>query len=284
MKTGQIAEPLPGNKLYQQRAERAFPILVRQAFANQPICYSDLAGELDMPNPRNLNYVLGSIGQTIERLSRKWGEKIPPLTCLVVSKTTGLPSGGVAWFIDDTNAFDKLPLKQRRTIIDIELQKIFAYPRWRDVLHTLGLKYKPPRDYSYLAEKKGQRLGRGESEHHKRFKEHVSQNPQILDLPKRIAPGKTEYLLPSGDIIDVLFKGQTDWVAAETKSRISGTADVYRGLYQCIKYRAVIEAYQSELGNLPSCRAVLVVEGKFPEELTELKNVLGVEVVDGVSM
>lgn len=179
MKTGQVAEPLPGNKLYQQRARRAFPILVRQAFASQPINYSDLADELDMPNPRNLNFVLGSIGQTIQRLSKKWGEKIPPLTCLVVSKTTGLPSGGVAWFIDDTNAFDKLPLKQKREIVNIELQKIFAYPRWLDVLHTFGLEYTPARDYSQLAKEAQKRHGRGER---------TSQAIQAIREPKPTNP------------------------------------------------------------------------------------------------
>lgn len=283
MKTGEIAKPLPGNRLYQQRAMQAFPILVRQAFANQPIYYSDLADELGMPNPRNLNFVLGSIGQTVQNLAKKWKEEIPPITCLVVSKTTGLPSGGVAWFIGDTHAFDKLPLKQRRAIVKTELQKIFAYSRWLDVLRSVGLKYEPAKDYSPLAKKVQQRRGKGESEQHKQFKEYVSRNPQILKLPKRIGPGLTEYPLPSGDIVDVLFMGQTDWVAAETKSRVSDTADIYRGLYQCIKYRAVIEAYQSELGNSPSCRAVLVVEGEFPKELIELKNILGVQVVDRVS-
>jgi len=284
MNTAQIAKPISGDKLYQQRARRAFPILVRQAFAHQPIYYSDLADELNMPNPRNLNYVLGSVGSTVQRLSKEWGEEIPPISCLVINKTTGLPGEGVGWFIDDKNAFAKLPLKQKRAIVGIELQKIFAYPRWLDVLRSVGLKYEPAKDYSPLAKKVQQRRGKGESEHHKRFKEYVSLNPQVLKLPKRVAPGETEYSLPSGDIVDVLFKDKVDWTAAEVKSKISDTTDIYRGLYQCVKYRAVIEAYQSELGHLPSCRAVLVVESEFPEELTELKNVLGIEVVDGVSM
>lgn len=284
MKTGEIAEPLPGNKLYQQRAMQAFPILVRQAFANQPIYYSDLANELGMPNARNLNFVLGSIGQTVNILARKWGEEIPPITCLVINKTTDLPSGGVAWFIHDPQAFDKMPLKQKRAVVAIELQKIYAYPRWLDVLHSVGLIYKPARDYSLLAKEVQRGHGKGESEQHKRFKEYIGQNPHVLKLPRNVGAGLIEYPLPSGDIVDVLFKGQRDWIAAEVKSRVSDTADIYRGLYQCIKYKAVIEAYQCELGNLPSCRAVLVVEGKFPEDLIELKNVLGVEVLDEVSM
>ncbi len=66
METGEVAKFIEGKKLYQERARKALPLLVRQALANQPILYSDLAQELDMPNPRNLNYVLGSIGYTLQ--------------------------------------------------------------------------------------------------------------------------------------------------------------------------------------------------------------------------
>ena len=61
METAKIAEPLIGDKPYQQQARKALPILVRQASVRKSIFYSDLADELKMPNARNLNYVLGSI-------------------------------------------------------------------------------------------------------------------------------------------------------------------------------------------------------------------------------
>jgi hypothetical protein len=282
METAQVAEPLWGNKLYQKRARKAFPVLVRQALAGQPIYYSALAYELGMPNPRNLNYVLGSIGQTLQNLSKKWNEDIPPLSCIVVNKNTGLPGEGVGWFIDDKNRFATLPRKQQRSIVNAELQKIYTYTRWFDVLQFLGLEYKPTQDYTHLAKEVQQRRGKGESEHHRKFKEYISQNPHILNLLKRTKPGSLEYPLPSGDVVDVLFTGKTDWVAVEAKSKVSDVADIYRGLYQCVKYEALIEAYQSELGKPPSCRAVLVIENEFPDKLTELKNLLGVEVIDDV--
>ncbi len=75
METAKIAAPLIGDKLYQQRARKALPILVRQASVRKSIFYSDLADELKMPNARNLNYVLGSIGQALNNLSEKWDEK-----------------------------------------------------------------------------------------------------------------------------------------------------------------------------------------------------------------
>ena len=78
METAQIAEPLTGNKLYQQRARKALPLLIRQAQAEEPITYENLAFELEMSNPRNLNYVLGSIGKALKNLSESWGESVPP--------------------------------------------------------------------------------------------------------------------------------------------------------------------------------------------------------------
>ena len=115
--TAKIAEPISGNQLYQERARAAFPILVRQAEAGQPIFYSNLAEELGMPNPRNLNYVLGSIGRSIENLSKAWNEEIPPIQCLVVNKNTGLPGEGIGWFLIKKEDFSKLSTAKKRDIV-----------------------------------------------------------------------------------------------------------------------------------------------------------------------
>lgn len=78
METAEIAENFWGDKLYQQRARKALPFLVRQAIVGETIFYSDLAEELEMPNARNLNYVLGCIGTTLEELAEETEEEIPP--------------------------------------------------------------------------------------------------------------------------------------------------------------------------------------------------------------
>ena len=82
---------LKDEKLYIQRARQALPILVRQAMIGRPIFYSDLALELNMPNARNLNYVLGAIGNTLLEIGKEWGEKIPYLQSIVLNKATNLP-------------------------------------------------------------------------------------------------------------------------------------------------------------------------------------------------
>ena len=54
------------DKLFIKRARVAFPILVRQAIAEEPIYYSALAEEMNMSNARNLNYVLGAVGNALK--------------------------------------------------------------------------------------------------------------------------------------------------------------------------------------------------------------------------
>jgi hypothetical protein len=281
METAKVAQPISGDKLYQARARQALPRLVRQARAAKPVYYSDLAHELDMPNPRNLNYVLGSIGTAIERLSKEWKEKIPPIQCLVINRATGLPGEGIGWFITKKDDFRKLSRKQQRSLVEAELQMVFSYPRWNDVLRELKLQ--PVQgDFSRLiAEVAAFRAG-GESEEHKRLKFYVAAHPEAVGLGASVGAGRIEYSLPSGDTIDVFFQDQDDWVAVEVKSSLSNNLDIARGLFQCVKYRAVVEAVQATQDIDQNARAILVLEGSLPTDLIGVKNTLGVEVVERV--
>jgi len=285
METAQKAQPIWGDRLYQQRAQRALPILVRQAIAHQPIYYSQLAQELGMPNPRNLNYVLGSIGETLQQISAKWGVDIPSINSLVINQISLLPGSGVFWVADGPPNYRELSISEKRDVIAGEFHNIYNFPLWLELLDELGLPHPQNPDYSHHLEaiRRGN-YGGGEGEAHREFKEYVSRNPQILGLPRRIGVGKVEFQLPSCDTADVLFENGSEWVVAEVKSHISNSTDIYRGLYQCVKYDALVRAYQKELGSSPSCRVVLVLEGKFPNELIILKNTLQIEVIDEVSI
>ena len=281
METAKTAQPISGDKLYQERARRALPLLVRQAQAHAKIYYLDLALELGMPNPRNLNYVLGSIGQALQLLSAEWGEYIPPLQCLVINRNTQLPGAGVGWFITGMEDFGKLSRKQQRDLVNAELLKVFTYPNWLKVLRALGLK-QVSIDYSTLLTKASAFRGGGESERHKRLKLYVARHPEVVHLPHTISNGKTEYQLPSGDSLDVLFRDKDDWIAVEVKSSISGPGDIIRGMFQCIKYRAVIEAYQATRSLPQNARTILVLEGSLPEDLIPLKHILEIEIIENI--
>ncbi len=279
-KTAQIAEPISGDQLYQQRARMALPLLVRQANAEEKIFYSDLAEELGMPNPRNLNYPLGSIGQTLQRLSKAWKDEIPPIQCIVVNKNTGLPGPGIGWFLDSRDDFASLPKARQRAIVNYHLGRIFTYPRWREVLAALSLPY--PKSHLDDMIARATRYGGGESEDHLKLKQFVACNPFTIGLPTNIPNGRIEVHIASGDCLDVSFLGAEEWVAAEVKSARSPIEDIARGLFQCVKYRAVMEATQAVEGRSRAARSILVLEGQLPESLIALRNTLGIEVVENV--
>ena len=102
-KTAVAAEEMfAGEQLYQVRARKALPSLVRQALAQAPIHYGQLAAELGMPNPRNMNFVLGSVGVKLNKLRRRWGEQIPPIQSLAIEKWSGVPGKGfILWSFQD---------------------------------------------------------------------------------------------------------------------------------------------------------------------------------------
>jgi len=274
--------PVSGDKLYQERARAALPLLVRQAQAAKPIFYSALAHELGIPNPRNLNYVLGSIGQAMEGLSKQWKEKVPPIQCLVVNKATGLPGEGIGWFLVKQEEYAKLPLRRKREIVQAELQHVYAYQYWDAVLKELGLAPEET-DFTNKIEAAAHALGRGgEGPEHKLLKEFVSRNPSLVGLPNAAGIGKTEDPLPSGDVLDVSFRSRKLWVAVEVKSRISSEADITRGIFQCVKYQAILDAVLLSESKDQNARTVLVLESKLPSSLVALSNLLSVEVVDEV--
>jgi len=146
------ANYIAGDKLYQERARAALPLLVRQASQSATVYYSDLAAELGMANERNLNYVLGYVGDAMESLSKDWKETIPPIQCLVINKRDRMPGEGIGWFITKKEDFRKLPRKEQRRLVKLELEKVFAYRRWPSVLKAFGLA--PAKaDYSKVAAK-----------------------------------------------------------------------------------------------------------------------------------
>jgi hypothetical protein len=276
---------LTGDSLYVQRAREAFPILVRQAIARQKLFYSALADEMGMPNPRNLNYVLGAIGNAIKELSVEWGEDIPPLQCLVVNKFTGLPGEGVAWFISSFKDFKNQTAEQQKLIVGVELTRIFTYPKWAKVLAAFELRPLKPvandAGVEALIAKARNMRGTGEGEDHRKLKDYIAANPHVIDL-SGFGNGQTEQPFTSADRIDIVFRKDDHWVGVEVKGPSSSEADLLRGLFQAVKYAALREA---ELKIDPwqgKNEVLLVMSAKLSDELKKVKNLLGVTVLDQI--
>jgi len=274
-----------GDKLYQQRARKVLPVLVRQADAGKKIFYGHLAEELDMPNPRNLNYPLGSIGRTLQEMSKSLEGQIPSIQCLVVNQDTGLPGEGISEFISDENEFKKLSSKKKNAIVDGVLARVFAYDKWDFVLRELGLEaVSIPETVTQevLNSVSSGRVGGGEGNEHKKLKRHIRKHPESVGIKFRSLKAETEKGLPSGDSMDVSFENGRHWIGVEVKSKISNDGDIQRGLYQCVKYQAVMDAYLSVLGQRKNVHVVLALGRGFPKRLVPVRNTLGVKVVENV--
>ena len=101
--------------------------------------YGDLAAELGMPNARNLNFVLGAVGNSMIDLAEDWGRPVPRIQALVVNKDTGMPGEGFSPFAPDPKEFRAAPAQLRRRIVDAMLADVFSFSRWDDVLKAFGL-------------------------------------------------------------------------------------------------------------------------------------------------
>lgn len=271
---------LNGKKLYLERAKKTLPFLVRQAIAGQTIYYSDLATEVAIPNPRNLNYVLGAIGNALLKLGKKIKIEIPPIQCLVINKRNKIPGEGIGWFISPKD-FSKLNISQKRAIVKAQLSKIFAFQKWDMVLQQLGLEPIHTKLNKEVFKAKNYKEG-GESEQHKNFKEFIAKNPAVLGLSKDVGLGQIEYELPSKDSIDVVFNYKGLRIGVEVKSSISDTTDILRGIFQCVKYKYLIEAEQVIADEIPNSRVILALQGQLPKELIIAKNLLGIDTVENI--
>ena len=95
-----------------------------------------------------------------------------------------------------------------------------------------------------------------------------------------------EYTLLSGDRLDVYFqlKDGTQ-VAVEVKSEISDDADILRGIYQCVKYDAVLKAERcvhcGKGDNYP-VKVILVLEREMPMEKISVASLLNVCYKDNI--
>ena len=281
MPTSETARNFHGLKPYQQRAREVLPILVRQAEARQPVFYEALAQEVGMPNPRNLNYVLGCIGRTLNELAAEWEDHVPPIEALVVSQQTRLPSPGFDSFL--TEQGETWTTKaERRALIEAHWARIYAYPYWSEVLDELEVE--PTVDAAaQIIARAGRIGGGGEGPDHLALKETVRTNPHLVGLAIGDGSGEAEYCLPSGDSVDVVFRQKRRIHAVEVKPAGAAEADVARGLFQCVKYRAVLEAlagYEHDRRKITVC---LALGATLPQRLIPLRNSLNIDVFESLA-
>lgn len=262
-----------------KRIPALLPLLIRQAKLENPITYGDVANELGMHH-RGVDRVAGYIGWTLEAIgnSRGWKRRPPPpLHSLVVNEITRLPGQGINGFMSSEYKKAK-SRKTKRAVLKAVYAELKEYPHWDELCALLAIPLAAGDLSSALKKARDSRGRGGEGPEHKALKNYVLGHPEVAGLIPGSEDGHPEFPIASGDRVDVVFKRRSLRVAVEVKPEKAGDGDKLRGVFQCLKYRTVLEA-ESALGDEPySVRVLLVLGGNVPHEVTQLANRLGVHV------
>lgn len=213
-------------------------------------------------------------------------ENAPLLNVLLVEQATELPSDGAGGYLATRfkkpllrreNAKNRYPKAWRRTF-DRAAGQVYATTerQWQDLFQAAY--GEPLKEKQIQKDRKRRKAGneadglkygrKGEGPNHKALRLWVCENPGSVRRRFAGATTKTEVVLDSADRVDAVFNLEDEVVAVEVKSRDSNLIDLKRGVFQCIKYRAVLDAM--DIRESDSVSAMLVVEGKVPAEIKTL--------------
>ena len=229
-----------------------------------------------------LGFVAGAL---MDRIHKERPDA-PLLNALLVRQDDLYPGEGVSWYM--ARRFRRLWLEDKsnrdrrwedwKQFADRAIEEAYQFADWagvyRDVfkarLTADGPFHEPP------AEADGQLGGRGvgEGPNHRALRLWVKDNPGRITPRLRVLGAKTEFELPSADRVDVVYFAPGKSVVIEVKSRDSNHADLKRGVFQCIKYRAVKAADEARAE--ADTLAILVTETDLPGDLEALARLHGV--------
>lgn len=272
------------NSKNREWALKMIPVLIRWAMGSwdQLHFYSDLSKAVGHKT-NQIGSVMGTIQDMLDEVSKKINKtkdikkKIPTLNALVANKGNKLPSEGLDYVID---GYSKLSNASKSGEIK-KLNKEAHQYNWDRVLRELGLVL--AKDFSDEDIKRISNMtyyGTGEGEGHKKLKEFVKEHPESVNITN-VIQSETEHGLLSGDSLDVYFVLKNgNRVAVEVKSASSLDQDVTRGIFQCVKYKAVMDASRSlDYGKYDN-QTLLVIEGTISEKNRQLAIDLSIDYMD----
>lgn len=290
-----LPEALQGDSWTKYTARTIFPLLIWLAKNGRTITYGQLDREIVERGwghhvmAVQYGHPAGTIGNALIETEEEWGDPIPPLNALVVNQSTQLPGDGVNLYLEryaePDEHVDNMSLDEKGAIVEEIHADIFSYEYWDDLLEKYELE---PFENELGDEQENDEIckpsrggwsGEAESEEHKKLKEYIASNPSAVGLTAKSGKGIIEYLFPSSDKADVVFKNGKRFLGVEVKSIISNDDDINRGIFQCVKYQSLLRAEQKALMMPPTARAILVVERQLPLGLQNLSDILGIKVV-----
>lgn len=259
-------------------ALKMIPVLIRwaQSAWDKPHYYSDLSAAVGH-NTNQIGRIMGIIQDIINDLNNSPDKNIPTLNSLVISKSTKLPSDGFDYVVKN---YSQLSPDSKKGEVNKLNYQAHLYD-WQWVLDSLGLKPAKiftPKDISKM--RVSHHGAGGEGKEHKALKEFICSHPESIGI-KGVISAKTEYDLLSGDRLDVYFecKGNKH-IAIEVKPSTAPEYDITRGIFQCIKYKSVMDAVRvADYGNYDN-KVILVIAGSMPDKNRQLANDLAISYID----
>lgn len=264
-----------GTSWTDNRARAAFPILLMYAKTARKTTYKELDMEIAKQNNEKATpivaiygKVLEKVGQSIIQLSQEWHEDIPPLTILVVNTNSEKPGPGVDDFLQRYVAIsmhEQLTKHNRTAMIERATNAVHNYSRWDEVAayFKLNISGEPPETEPIPLPPPKPIYG-GESKEHIALKNEVASHPEWFKRYGDFGPGDTEFQLDSGDEVDVLFRNAEQALVVEVKTDTATPGEITRGIYQCVKYRAVLRAMFDIRAELVHVQTVLVTPQALP--------------------
>ena len=248
-----------------------------------------LMGEFDFPEIFSTH--LGGPAGAMMDILLEYDESLPLLNVLLVRESDGMPGEGAAYYM--ANRLNRRKLRKDgirqndkaywRECFEIAANEVYEYEDWDEVYQSVfgtpfveAIDPNSPKNINNSTEKDGRRVGGGgEGPNHKRLREWVLNNPSVISPKYRIIDVKTEFPLLSGDKVDVVYFARTCTISIEVKSRDSNEADLERGIFQCVKYRAVLEA--TDPRSDARIIAILVTENELPGYLKDAARRLNIK-------
>lgn len=272
-----IIEEECSSKKSKEIVSQILPILVEWAKAGYTNkTYGDLNKLIGYKKGifSGIGYQLELVSNVLKRLAKECNEDIPTLNTLIINAKTGIPSDGFKEVFPGYDA--KLSIEEKRSLVKKLNSEAINYKNWEWVLASLGLKPKIDIDESSLRSTFTSVIG-GEGPDHKAMKEYVATHPESLGI-KTSENGENEHVLLSGDRLDVYFKQAN--IAVEVKPLSSPDPDILRGIFQCVKYKAIIDAEAAYRGEKADGKTILVIEGVLSKANRAIKDCLGIKVVE----
>ena len=201
----------------------------------------------------------------------------PPLNVLLVAQKDRLPSAGAGAYMANylnqpglsTSGYRNRHRNRWRDAFEAAAADVYAFEDWDQVYLEAFEEPLPASVVPEGHEEDGIPYGRhGEGSNHERLRLWIRDNPSEVRPAYIGFRSETEVVLDSADRVDVVFYGREETVALEVKSVDSNETDLRRGVFQCIKYRAVLEAM--DVRSQTRLTAILVTQKPLPGDLADL--------------